>query len=229
MRARRPRWRAPSGWRSTPWRSSRPSPRQRDLRAGRDGSAAGAPARALQRARGGAQQRSRAAPTSPSCATACCCTNPRSSSQPGANVYSFVEQADKPGLQEYEAIVNSDADSEQENNRYQAFVQVTGAPQGAACDGRPGSRPLRERGAEGAGSGGGRGARQRVPGQHARAGGLRPGDPRQRLRFRPVARQDGAARALRARCGRRRGEDRRRPELRRRRLLRRPRWSACCR
>ncbi len=48
--------------------------------------------------------------------------------EPGANVYSFVEQAGKPGLQEYEAIVNSDADSEQENNRYQAFVQVTGAP-----------------------------------------------------------------------------------------------------
>jgi Mg-chelatase subunit ChlD len=48
--------------------------------------------------------------------------------QPGPNVYSFVEQADKPGLQEYEAIVNSDADSEPENNRYQAFVQVTGAP-----------------------------------------------------------------------------------------------------
>jgi len=49
--------------------------------------------------------------------------------EPGANVYSFVEQADTPGLQEYEAIVNSDADSVQENNRYQAFVQVRGAPQ----------------------------------------------------------------------------------------------------
>ncbi|MPZ43959.1 MAG: VWA domain-containing protein [Betaproteobacteria bacterium] len=46
----------------------------------------------------------------------------------GANVYSFVQQADEPGLQEYEAIVNSAADSEPENNRYQAFVQVTGAP-----------------------------------------------------------------------------------------------------
>ena len=47
---------------------------------------------------------------------------------PGANVYSFVEQADAAGLQEYEAIINSDTDSEQENNRFQAFVQVTGAP-----------------------------------------------------------------------------------------------------
>jgi Mg-chelatase subunit ChlD len=46
----------------------------------------------------------------------------------GSNVYSFVEQADTPGLQEYEAIINSDADSEMENNRYQAFVQVQGAP-----------------------------------------------------------------------------------------------------
>ena len=48
--------------------------------------------------------------------------------QPGENVYSVVEQADTPGLQEYEAIVNSDADSEPANNRYQAFVQVSGAP-----------------------------------------------------------------------------------------------------
>jgi Mg-chelatase subunit ChlD len=48
--------------------------------------------------------------------------------QPGINVYGFPEQADKPGLQEYEVIVNAEADSEQENNRYQAFVQVLGAP-----------------------------------------------------------------------------------------------------
>lgn len=48
--------------------------------------------------------------------------------KPGANVYSFVEQAATPGLQEYEAIVNSDADTRQENNRYPAFVQVKGAP-----------------------------------------------------------------------------------------------------
>lgn len=48
--------------------------------------------------------------------------------KPGANVYSFVEQADTPGLQEYEAIINSDADTRQENNRYPAFVQVKGAP-----------------------------------------------------------------------------------------------------
>ncbi|HEY7742335.1 MAG TPA: VWA domain-containing protein [Burkholderiales bacterium] len=48
--------------------------------------------------------------------------------EPGANVFSLVEQADTPGLQEYEAIINSDADSEPANNRYQAFVQVSGAP-----------------------------------------------------------------------------------------------------
>ena len=48
--------------------------------------------------------------------------------QAGTNVHSFVEQADEPGLQEYEVIVNSDADSEPENNRYHAFVHVTGAP-----------------------------------------------------------------------------------------------------
>jgi Mg-chelatase subunit ChlD/uncharacterized membrane protein len=48
--------------------------------------------------------------------------------EPGVNVYSLVEQADTQGLQEYEAIINSDADSEPANNRYQAFVQVTGAP-----------------------------------------------------------------------------------------------------
>jgi hypothetical protein len=42
--------------------------------------------------------------------------------KPGSNVYSLVEQADEPGLREYEAIVNSDADGEQDKNRYQAFV-----------------------------------------------------------------------------------------------------------
>ena len=47
---------------------------------------------------------------------------------PGANVYSIVEQAAAPGLQEYAAIINSDADGEQENNRYQAFVEVEGPP-----------------------------------------------------------------------------------------------------
>jgi Ca-activated chloride channel homolog len=46
----------------------------------------------------------------------------------GGNVYSFVEQGALPGLQEYEAIVSAEADSEPENNRYQAFVQVTGPP-----------------------------------------------------------------------------------------------------
>ena len=141
---------------------------------------------------------------------------------PGANVYSFVEQADTPGLQEYEAIINSDTDSEPENNRYQAFVQVKGAPKvlhavGEPEAGRYVSAALR---AQGLAVDEVRG--QCTPGQHARAGGLRPGDSEQRLRFRCVACQDGAARALRARCGRWRGEDRRRQELCRRRLLRDP-------
>jgi len=57
--------------------------------------------------------------------------------EPGTNVYSFVEQADKAGLHEYEAIINSDADNEQENNRYQAFVQVTGAPKVLHAMGNP--------------------------------------------------------------------------------------------
>jgi len=59
--------------------------------------------------------------------------------KPGANVYSFVEQAHAPGLHEYEAIINSDADGEQENNRYQAFVQVQGPPRVLHVVGEPGS------------------------------------------------------------------------------------------
>jgi Ca-activated chloride channel homolog len=57
--------------------------------------------------------------------------------EPGANVYSFVQQAEKTGLLEYEAIVNSDADTEPENNRYQVFVQVTGAPKVLHAVGAP--------------------------------------------------------------------------------------------
>jgi len=48
--------------------------------------------------------------------------------EPGANVFSFVEQAETRGLKEYEAIINSDADSEPANNRYLAYVRVAGAP-----------------------------------------------------------------------------------------------------
>lgn len=59
--------------------------------------------------------------------------------KPGANVYSFVEQANAPGLHEYEAIINSDADGEPENNRYQAFVQVQGPPRVLHAVGEPGS------------------------------------------------------------------------------------------
>jgi Mg-chelatase subunit ChlD len=56
---------------------------------------------------------------------------------PGANVYSVVEQADAPGLLEYEVIVNSDADSERENNRYRAFVRVEGKPRVLHAAGDP--------------------------------------------------------------------------------------------
>ena len=70
---------------------------------------------------------------------------------PGANGYSLVEQADTPGLLEYEAVVNSESDSEQENNRYQAFVEVKGAPRvlhamGEAADGRHVSAALAAQG-----------------------------------------------------------------------------------
>ena len=39
-----------------------------------------------------------------------------------------AEEAEQAGLHEYEAVVNSEADAVPENNRYQAFVQVQGAP-----------------------------------------------------------------------------------------------------
>ena len=48
--------------------------------------------------------------------------------KPGANVFPFVERVTQAGLYEYEAIVNSDQDDVQENNRYQTFVRVRGAP-----------------------------------------------------------------------------------------------------
>jgi Mg-chelatase subunit ChlD len=55
----------------------------------------------------------------------------------GVNVFPFVEQADASGLHEYEAIINSDADGEPENNRYQAFVQVEGPPRVLHAAGEP--------------------------------------------------------------------------------------------
>jgi Mg-chelatase subunit ChlD len=57
--------------------------------------------------------------------------------EPGTNTYSFVEQASAAGLQEYEAIVNSNTDTEPENNRYPAFVQVDGAPRVLHAVGTP--------------------------------------------------------------------------------------------
>ena len=55
----------------------------------------------------------------------------------GTNVFSLVEQATRAGLHEYEAIVNSDADQVLENNRYQAFVRVSGAPKVLHVVGQP--------------------------------------------------------------------------------------------
>ena len=48
--------------------------------------------------------------------------------QPGSNTFTVVDEAPEAGLYEYEAVVNSDHDGVHENNRYQAFVQVRGAP-----------------------------------------------------------------------------------------------------
>jgi len=48
--------------------------------------------------------------------------------KPGVNLYTFIQQMPEAGLYEYEAVVNSLADGMQENNRYQAFVEVSGAP-----------------------------------------------------------------------------------------------------
>ena len=47
---------------------------------------------------------------------------------PGENVLKVVEQTAEPGLFEYEAIINTERDGILENNRYQSFVRVTGAP-----------------------------------------------------------------------------------------------------
>ena len=48
--------------------------------------------------------------------------------EPGANVLTIPELVAEPGLYEYEAVINADRDGIQENNRYQAFVQVRGEP-----------------------------------------------------------------------------------------------------
>lgn len=46
----------------------------------------------------------------------------------GLNSYAFIDRVGEPGLYEYEAVVNSEHDDVQENNRYQTFVQVRGPP-----------------------------------------------------------------------------------------------------
>lgn len=69
----------------------------------------------------------------------------------GLNVLSLAEQVSDPGLYEYEAIINSDNDGVQQNNRYQAFVQVRGEPRvlhavGEAGWGRHVTQALRTQG-----------------------------------------------------------------------------------
>lgn len=58
--------------------------------------------------------------------------------EPGANTYTRVEEGSQAGLYEYEAVINSDADDVQENNRFQAFVEVVGAPKVLHLVGQPG-------------------------------------------------------------------------------------------
>ena len=60
--------------------------------------------------------------------------------EPGVNVFSLVEQAARPGLHEYEVVVNSEQDRVHQNNRYQAFVRVSGAPKVLYAAGRPGEQ-----------------------------------------------------------------------------------------
>jgi Ca-activated chloride channel family protein len=69
----------------------------------------------------------------------------------GLNVVTLSEQVTKPGLYEYEAVINSDDDGVNENNRYQAFVQVRGEPRvlhavGEAGWGRHVTQALRKQG-----------------------------------------------------------------------------------
>jgi Mg-chelatase subunit ChlD len=69
----------------------------------------------------------------------------------GLNVVTLSEQVTKPGLYEYEAVINSDDDGVNENNRYQAFVQVRGEPRvlhavGEAGWGRHVTQALRTQG-----------------------------------------------------------------------------------
>lgn len=58
--------------------------------------------------------------------------------KPGRNVHSLVDKVSLAGLYEYEAVINSEADDIQENNRYQAFVHVRGAPKVLHAIGKPG-------------------------------------------------------------------------------------------
>ena len=65
----------------------------------------------------------------------------------GFNTFSFVDQVGDAGLHEYEAILNSDNDQEQANNRYQTFVRVRGEPRvlhavGQSADAQPVTQAL---------------------------------------------------------------------------------------
>jgi Ca-activated chloride channel homolog len=52
--------------------------------------------------------------------------NIRTRVTPGNNSFAFADTIERPGLYEYEAVVNAEADEISENNRYQAFVKISG-------------------------------------------------------------------------------------------------------
>ena len=120
---------------------------------------------------------------------------------PGPNLYTLVEEAPEAGLHEYEAIVNIESDRLPENNRHQAFVRVRGPPQVLYVLGRAGSERFLSRALQAHGLRVDERAASALPSTLHEAGRVRSGDPRQRLRLRPVAREDGAPRELRTRRG----------------------------
>jgi len=72
---------------------------------------------------------------------------------PGMNTWRVVDEAERPGLYAYEAIVNAPGDGAPENNRWQSFVHVDGPPRvlhaiGGDGDGAPLAAALEAQGLE---------------------------------------------------------------------------------
>ena len=57
--------------------------------------------------------------------------------EPGPNRMTLVERADRPGLYEYEAVINHPTDGIPENNRFQTFVRIQGPPRVLYASGAP--------------------------------------------------------------------------------------------